>query len=152
MYTSNPNSPLLLAKKHQLIPGWFKFFCVLALIFYSLTYLVVSRYWFTSAPPDFITFNVERTPTLFLIMSLFFVPFIASFYGLLQGRNWGLLGCLILSYLGVAHHVYRLLTTGHIDLGLLITLVMLVQLHKIKTAWAKLLETEVSDMTTTTVQ
>jgi len=151
MHTFNPNSPLVLAKKRQLIHGWFKFFCVLALVFYSLTYFVVSIYWFASAPPDFITINVERTPSYFLIMSLFFVPVIASVYGLLQGKNWGLLGCLILSYLGLAHHLYCLLTTGNIILGLIITLVMLVQLHKIKAAWAQLLETEVSEMTTTTV-
>lgn len=44
----------------------------------------------------------------------------------------GLYDCLILSYLGVAHQVYCLLTTGNIELGSLITLMLLVQLHKIK--------------------
>lgn len=62
----------------------------------------------------------------------------------------GLYDCLILSYLGVAHQVYCLLTTGNIELGSLITLMLLVQLHKIKTAWVQLLEIEVSDVTSTT--
>ncbi|WP_189429245.1 hypothetical protein [Alishewanella longhuensis] len=152
MQTSSTSSALLFARKRQLIPGWFKFFCSLALIFYSLSYLVVSSYWFASTLPDFITINVKRTPTYFLIMSLFFVPFIVSFYGLLQGRNWGLYGCLILSYLAGAEHLYNLVITGYFGLGLMITVVVLVQLHKIKAAWAEAVAAEVSDARSTTAQ
>lgn len=131
----------MLEQRRQCIPGWFKVAAILVLSSYLFGYLLVSIYWFNDSSPDFVTFHISRTIENSVLMSLFFIAYIAGIWGFLRARLWGLFACIALSFIGLSATVYGLVSTGSVDVTNIAYLVALWQLFRIKAAWAKLAHT-----------
>lgn len=125
----------LLNQRSLSVPVWLKFLgvCLLGVHFLFLVY--ITSFLYQQQLPAFITITAENAAMAFGMIWLFFIAAAASFYGLITGRYWGLIACLILGYLGLADACFSLVNKGKIDLGLLLYPFFIYQLYKVKTKW-----------------
>ena len=137
MQTTFSRDYTLQNKRSLSVPVWLKFLGVCLLGVHFLFLLYITGFLYQQQLPAFITITTESAGMAFGMIWLFFIAAAASFYGLITGRYWGLIACLILSYLGLADACLSLLTKGKVDLGLLLYPLFIYQLYKVKAKWAQ---------------
>ncbi|WP_333608280.1 hypothetical protein [Arsukibacterium sp.] len=129
----------LLNQRCQLVPVWLKFIGICLFGLWFLFFLFVTAQWFNNTAPDAVSFPSGKSPWVLSVIWLYFLVYASSFYGLISGRYWGLIACMVLSYLSLLNAGFTLVTEGRIDLMLVIVVALLLyQLHSIKAKWARL--------------
>jgi hypothetical protein len=137
MQTTFSRDYTLLNQRSLNVPVWLKFSGVCLLGVYCLFLLYITGNEYQQQLPAFITITTENPIVAFGAIWLFFIAAAASFYGLITGHHWGLIACLIMSYLGFTEACFSLVVRGKIELGLLLFPLFIYQLYKIKAKWAR---------------
>ena len=146
----SPNSELgnlttesgIIEARKQLVPKWIKVFGWLFIIFGILVPIIGIFAAVSGATSGFSLYGLETTGSVFspkaiLIMALF-IAHGACAFGLLFGKPWGVISCIILAYISSAICVYSMVmgNGSTVRLELLVLIPYLVKLHKLMPAWA----------------
>ncbi|MCH8537717.1 MAG: hypothetical protein LAT66_08110 [Alkalimonas sp.] len=134
---TSPDS-VLLEQRSKAVPAWFRFCGVSLLLFYCAMFVWISLNAFGDFSSRYVTFTSANPAQVLLIVWAFFLLMAVSFYGLVKGYYLGLLACLLLGYSGMVGILYSTLTTGMVDLTLIVYLLVVYQLHKIVGRWRRL--------------
>ncbi len=141
----------IITYRKTLIPRWIKFFGWLFIIMASTIPFLWAIYPFleVSQPPVFAIFGIYAAGPPYFFGALIVQAIIAfmgiSAYGLLFGKSWGVVACLINGYLGLAICLFVMVMSGFSSLQLepLLQIPYLVRLHKIRILWQGQDNTEV---------
>ncbi|MEE2024294.1 MULTISPECIES: hypothetical protein [Alkalimonas] len=145
MNPSQRNNNEILKQRRLAVPVWLKIAGWLVLGFYGVVFLFATIYLLGGDASTSFTFSEYTLQHPFRVLAMLwggFALMAICFYGLLRGYYAGLFSCLVLSYLGLADAVYSFATTGNLDLTLLISLIVLTQLHKVWRRWRLFAQSE----------
>lgn len=131
--------------RKKLVPMWIKVFGWLFILFGVVIPFTVVYSAINGAPVNFAMFGLSAHGSITSPMSVFlillFIALAVSAYGLLFGRAWGLMLCLVLGYVSLAicvtTTVVTLVTSAGINIRLEIIVLIpyLIRLHKMKSEW-----------------
>jgi len=134
--SSEPELP-----RKKLIPRWIKVFAWLFIAFAVLMPIYIIWAIFTSSDLQISIFGLSYSgPALSLWGMLFigiFMFYGISAYGLLFGKDWGLVACLANGYIGILLCIVSMVLSAglHIRLEPIIQIFYLLKLHKIRKQW-----------------
>jgi hypothetical protein len=137
------NSDIVINRK-KLIPLWIKIFGWIFIVMGVSIILIPFITPFFSIPVTYELFGLSSQGSPFAPMALLISAIILSHsisaYGLLFGRDWGLIACLITGHIAIAICIFSMLTSvtsGAVNLRLELILLIpyVLKLRKIKKQW-----------------
>ena len=142
--TSDIGSPLTeVLSRRQLVPRWIKVFGWLFIVVAILTIPLMLWAVVAGEPVNFQLFGINYTgpamnPYAFGMQGLYLFMGVTAF-GLLFGKDWGLLGAMANGYLGLVICILTMVFSGFTNIRVepIIQLFYLRRLHKIQDQWAE---------------
>ena len=133
----------LIAYRKSLVPRWIKVFGWIFIVMAAAIPIMWCVYPFLklSQPARFEIFGLYAVGSPYFYGAILIQSIIVflgvSAYGLLFGKSWGLIACLINGYLGIAICLFTMFMSGLTSLRLepLIQVPYLIKLHKIRGLW-----------------
>lgn len=128
-------------QRKSLVPKWIKFFGWIFILLGSvapLLYIASAIFSFQASYELYgLSYNGNAYSIIPLIICVLASLTGVSAYGLLFAKNWGLMSCLVMGYVGLTITVLSMFITPDIMIRLepLIQIPYLIKLHKIKSQW-----------------
>lgn len=138
--SAEPGSP---TSRKELIPLWIKIFGWLFIVFGALVTLIAAYSAVTRTAAEFALYGLTVSGSIYNPVALFVAFLIMAHgvcaFGLLFGKSWGVISCMVLGYISIAVCIVSMFIGEGFTIRLEIAFLIpyLIKLHKIRDQWSQ---------------